>query len=754
MQPLITDDPPSIGPYRLVARLGAGGMGQVYLARSAGGRTVAVKVVRADLAGDPGFRDRFRREVAAAQAVNGTFTASVVDADRDSATPWLATTYVLGPSLAEAVAAWGPLPEVSVRAIGAVLAEALTAIHGAGLVHRDLKPSNVLLAADGPRVIDFGIARALNEAGSTLTSTGVVVGSPGFMSPEQAAGLRVGPAGDVFSLGSVLAFAATGNGPFGQESAASLLYRVVHEQPDLEQVPGSLREAVAACLAKDPVERPTPAALLALLAPEGTAALLHGGTWLPTPVASGIAQHAARVMELETPAPSPAAGGAARPNTGPGPGFSNGKAGGAAYSPTLAVNSGAPATGASAEDPTPAGADIQAAASLSRRRLLYGVLGAAAVAAAGGSVAIALSGSGTDKPTVGGTAAAAPSARPQTRPPGVAPQPIWTYTASGTLDVPPVSTPYGLLVTDKTITALDPHSGAQKWTGPEQTVDGLHEPFALSGGFMVAALSGVLDTLAGFDPHTGLQKWTWQLPNHYGLESILGANDQAVFLSAAGGLLVAVDPQTRTILWTQKRQVAANGGDSAAGFATGRYLVYTNDNDHVVVRDAATGGQLWVAEAAGQKTTQMPLLAEDTLYLAGDQVIGYGLDKGDKRMATATAHDPVYGGASLYSGTAYADGVIYSAMGFGVVAVDARSGLQLWQGDVNDASAYPLMVVQDTVFVPLDAGQTIVALDRKSGHLLWSFSDRGDKSAPWLLATDGTNLFAAHDNHLYALPPR
>ena len=206
-------EPELIGPYRVRGRLGTGGMGRVYLGLSPGGRSVAVKVIRADLAQDAEFRARFRREVAVARKVSGLFTAPVIDADVDGPVPWLATAYVPGPSLADAVSEHGPLPAASVLALARGLAEGLSAIHAAGVVHRDLKPANVLLAEDGPRVIDFGISRAVEA--SALTHTGLVVGSPGFMSPEQAEGREVGPPSDIFSLGAVLAFAATGQGPFG-----------------------------------------------------------------------------------------------------------------------------------------------------------------------------------------------------------------------------------------------------------------------------------------------------------------------------------------------------------------------------------------------------------------------------------------------------------------------------------------------------------------------------------------------------------
>jgi len=253
-------DPRMIGPYRLRGQLGVGGMGRVFLGLSAEGRLVAVKLIRADLAADPQFRARFRQEVAVARKVSGPFTAPVVEADTDGPVPWLATAYVAGSSLDDAVAERGPLPTWSVIRLAAGLAEGLTAIHAAGVVHRDLKPSNVLLAKDGPRMIDFGLSVA--SGASVLAHVGLV-GSPGYMSPEQAEGREVGPPGDVFSLGAVLAFAATGEGPFGTGSALALVYRVIHCPPDLDRVPAEVRPLVGRCLARDPGLRPTAREVLA-----------------------------------------------------------------------------------------------------------------------------------------------------------------------------------------------------------------------------------------------------------------------------------------------------------------------------------------------------------------------------------------------------------------------------------------------------------------------------------------------------------
>ncbi|SDN23357.1 Serine/threonine protein kinase [Streptomyces sp. cf386] len=318
MEPLRIADPAKLAGHRLLGRLGAGGMGVVYLARSAGGQLVALKVIHAEYAEDSGFRERFRREADAARRVTSPWVAPLVDADPEAAQPWLATAFVPGPSLGEAVAEYGPLPVRSLRVLGARLAEALREIHAAGLVHRDVKPGNVLLAFDGPRLIDFGIARDSED--TALTSTGVVVGTPGFLPPEQARGAGVpGPAGDVFSLGCVLAFAATGRPPFGTGSLDALLYRTVHDAPDLEGVPAELAGVVGGCLGKDPEPRPTaealadaltaaaPAsppdprqALMAVRPParEGDERASDEEAWLPEPLVRLIAERSAAGLAL------------------------------------------------------------------------------------------------------------------------------------------------------------------------------------------------------------------------------------------------------------------------------------------------------------------------------------------------------------------------------------------------------------------------------------------------------------------------
>ncbi|MFD4000902.1 serine/threonine-protein kinase [Streptomyces rubiginosohelvolus] len=304
IRPLVAGDPARIGPYPLLGRLGAGGMGRVYLARSAGGRTVAVKVVHEEHIANGEFRARFRREIEAARRVGGRYTAPVLDADADAERPWVATGYVPGPSLEQAVREHGPLPAASVNALADGLLRALRGIHAAGIVHRDLKPSNVLLTVDGPRVIDFGIARALQvSVESLLTSTGMVIGSPGFMAPEQILGEETGAGADVFSLGCVLMYAATGRLPFGAGASNqhAVMFRIVQSPPDLGAVKdASLRELIERCLTKSAAERPGVDELLEGLAPDPSSDALRGA-WLPPVLLARLAQQSALLLDADVP---------------------------------------------------------------------------------------------------------------------------------------------------------------------------------------------------------------------------------------------------------------------------------------------------------------------------------------------------------------------------------------------------------------------------------------------------------------------
>lgn len=293
-QPLEDNDPRVAGSYPLVARLGAGGMGRVYLSHTPGGRAIAVKVIRPELAESAEFRKRFRAEVAAASRVHGLYTAPVVDSDTEGSMPWCATAYVPGPSLSDAVRDHGPLPVDTVLRLIAGVAEALQAVHREGIVHRDLKPSNVLLASDGPRVIDFGVARTVNT--TSVTQSGTALCTVAYMAPEQVLGGEAAPSADVFALGQTAVFAATGGAAFGGGDPHAVLYRVVHEEPDLGNVPGRIRDLVAACLRKPAAERPSVEEVMrwvqTIRANRGDGAGFTSGAWLPGELAAGITARA------------------------------------------------------------------------------------------------------------------------------------------------------------------------------------------------------------------------------------------------------------------------------------------------------------------------------------------------------------------------------------------------------------------------------------------------------------------------------
>ncbi|WP_439675445.1 serine/threonine protein kinase [Embleya sp. MST-111070] len=446
MKPLEPADPRRIGGYRVLRVLGAGGMGRVYLGRNPGGRVVAIKVVRSEWADDPGFRERFRREVDAARRVGGAWTAPVLDADTEADTPWVVTGYVAGPSVYEAVSGRGPLPEETVRTLGAGLAEALTAIHAAGLVHRDIKPSNVLLSLDGPRVIDFGISRAMDA--SVLTRTGHTVGSPGFMSPEQVDGRDIGPASDVFSLGSVLVFAATGAGPFGEGSGQALMYRIVAQEPRLDGLPAWLREVVVACLTKHAGSRPSPAEVLAALAPEGTGDLV-AGNWLPADLTAALSRRAVELLDLDEDGPQDARGFVAtgsgsptwddRPAEPTGPTHGPTESVGAAYappgspppsaiprSPGASAFPGAPETYVTDRTPPPKHA----------RRIAPWVYALAAVLLVAGGITAALmwqGGDDKDKPTAAHGGTSGPSSPTDSSPDPTSPGNVSPGSATDTL---------------------------------------------------------------------------------------------------------------------------------------------------------------------------------------------------------------------------------------------------------------------------------------------------------------------------------
>ncbi|MEU9352286.1 PQQ-binding-like beta-propeller repeat protein [Streptomyces griseoloalbus] len=787
METLQPDDPRELGSYRLLRRLGAGGMGRVYLARSPGGRTVAVKVVRPDLAADAGFRARFRHEAEIAKAVSGRFTAPVVDADPEASLPWLATSYVLGPDLTDVVAAHGALPERTVHALAAGLAAALQEVHAAGLVHRDLKPSNVLLAADGPRVIDFGIARAVDA--SRMTQTGVVVGSPGYMSPEQAQGKDVGTAGDVFSLGAVLAFAATGRGAFGDgaSSHAALLYQIVHGEPDLTGVPQSLLGLVRACLLKDPAQRPAPAQIVSALAPGGVEQVLTD--WLPSAVASTIATHAAGILDLEAPDAAPAGasfgpaptmtpGSAATGNPAqaygshpagpPAPGYGSAPTPGYGHRPAGPTTPAGPAHGGPGTPPpgtVRAGEPDTGGTGRSRRRVLGLALGAAAgVAAAGGGAAWWLGRDGDDSDPTTDAAGRGGSAEPAgerftTPPPGVAPQPLWHKSAaedSTSTGVPLLAHDGLLLISGEPLVAYDVRTGEARWSKKDACRPG--EPLLFHGGKVFLADGDYDGVLVALDVTSGEEVWRSRLGKSVTVESAIAIDDRHVYVTANDygesrsatqyrTAVAAISHTTGRQVWLQKRDWGTRDYD-VQGNVSGTYLVYADSNENLTVRDTATGAQLWTKKI-GDDWSWQPTIANGLVLLPGDELTAVDADTGDTRWTLSPNGRGGFGNPSVI------DGVLYvSDDDDGVWAVNVRTGKRTWLCDDLDVEGPETFLRAGSSLYgatgSLDGG--IVALEAGTGKVRWVYDDNKGNGEPWQMTLAGNRLMVTHGPEIYALP--
>ncbi|MEU6626343.1 PQQ-binding-like beta-propeller repeat protein [Streptomyces litmocidini] len=677
LSPLTHDDPAAVATYRLLARLGSGGMGTVYLARTPGGRTVALKTVHARLATAPAFRSRFRLETDAARIIGARHGAAVVDADPLAETPWLATEYVLGPPLDDAVALGGPLPEPTVRALGAALAGALAQLHSSDVVHRDLKPSNVLVTAYGPKIIDFGIARAVGD--DHLTRTGAAAGTPAFMSPEQASGEEHTAAGDVFALAGVLVFAATGHGPFGTGSPADLLYRVRYAEPDLTGVPEALVPLLTACLSKDPSSRPTTAALTEHLH-DG-----HGdfADHLPPLLLADIARRATDVW-LHSPRRLPAP----------------------AESATTATVPGAP---------------------VSRRRAL--VLGGGSLLGLAGAGVWTWAGSRGDAGS--NPPAAGPTAIPATTASDGAPRALWR---GEHLDREESITP--LLAGDvvgfaETVSfrALDTRNGTELWT------DSLPEPYQITtDGTRFYASDGPGDgppvlrirTLA---PRTG--KETAPLIELKGFEgsqfgtSLLAASGGRLFAaslvgrqtddSERGRHLLAVDLRTGKEIWRQP--LTSHNARPLLSRLVGDLLVLGRNSDDLEsfdlqARDVRTGRRLWqrslplkdsIYFRPGQLATD-----ERHVYLGGDRLRALRLADG----AVAWEH----GTGSAFGMPAVSGGLVHAnKAGRGLVVVSADKGAARWEEAPSGRSLSPDLhsvpvVGTKYVYVPVLGG--LSAVDR------------------------------------------
>ncbi|MCT2589148.1 PQQ-binding-like beta-propeller repeat protein [Streptomyces sp. N2-109] len=682
-------DPRRIGKYRIVARLGAGGMGRVFLGRSPGGRALAVKVVREELAEDAAFRQRFTREVATARRVTGFFTATVVDADPQGTPAWLATEYVPGMHLGDAVAAHGRWPEASVLALGAGLAEALEAIHDAGVIHRDLKPSNVLLAPDGPRVIDFGISAAAEM--SALTQSGTVVGTPGFMSPEQlASGEPVRPASDVFSLGAVLAFAATGSGPFGAGAAQALNYRIVHEQPDLRALPPVLGAVVARCLAKEPGQRPAVASLVEEFdgafregAQEGPR-FLSGHSWLPQPVAEALQEHR-RV--------GAGAGGGGDPAAPHSPTRTSEPVGPARppapVHPPTALASPAPAPPASSPSSPAIPPDVPPPGRTRRRALLS--LAGLATAGVGYTGFQLLGGNGAD--SGGDSSGDGPATRSR-------------------------------------------KSGTQRWSLPGFVVTTNAE--LVDGTLHVGG--GVPHTVYALDPATGEERGAF--PVKEAVES-LAAADGLVYVGAYDGVVYALDAATGKQRWTFRTKSDKTAPSLTAAGGT----VYAGSGEaDLHALDGATGEQRWAVPFPDRDwlPPAPPAVVRGTVYLgtSGGRLHALDTGTGKRRWAFPTRE-------SVRSTAKVAGDTVHLAdNGGNLYALDAATGRQRWIFSTRAGWASSPAVTESTVFT-CDVEGKLYAVDAATGKQRWTLPTQG--KAPEPVVAEGTVCVAGGDGLLYAV---
>ncbi|WP_286250522.1 protein kinase domain-containing protein [Streptomyces graminofaciens] len=755
-----------------MARLGAGGMGRVYLATSPDGQTVAVKAIRPELMGDKNFRIRFRREVEASGAVGGRYTAPVVDADPDADTPWLATAYIPGPTLAEAVAAHGPLPVESVLVLGAGIAEALISVQAAGLVHRDLKPSNVLLAADGPRVIDFGIVRASD--GYDLTRSGALFGSFEYMCPEQATGEPLGPEGDVFSLGSVLTFAVSGHSPFSGNSAATLLYQVVHNAPDLTGVPDPLDKIISLCLTKDPRLRITPDKLAAACAPGGVEQLI-GDDWLPAPIATSIARRTAAVTALDTATLAPGTA----PATAEAPipslydyryGYDQDRAASTA-DPAPACHS--PASGAYGQgdearreaqppgpepyapsgEPAPARSTspghrraLSPRRGLSRRAIL--AVSAGAAASVGTGVLLT-----RGKNMSGGTA----------EPLGSPPKPVWTHRGDPLLQAPAVFNDGTALLKSRPggMICLDLKDG----TRPRWVYKGISQsptPALLIFGAAVALGEG--STVIGIDPADGTERFTLDFGPEFRFETLFGGyNDTALSViglrfrreSAEQGVATSTETIFGVDLPTRRADIIPISPEDVGvplhPVVIPGYFIYADGLRNVTARNTETSGIQWKHPVGYDLRPGLAVL-DRTVFTIGRELEALDLSTGKRRWRVRPDRGQ-FGSLGVAGATVYVTGTNPS----GVYAFNAATGARRWFCPTPRLNVdQPVTAGPETVYVPAYRNKNgFYAIDAARGELLWNFTDGRETGVnDWQLACDDNGfLVAQHYDRTYGLAP-
>ncbi|MET9857736.1 PQQ-binding-like beta-propeller repeat protein [Streptomyces smyrnaeus] len=715
--PLVHDDPHTLGDYRLVARLGSGGMGTVYLGRSPRGRTVALKTMHPEFAAQREFRTRFQLEVDAARVIGGHHGAEVVEADALAETPWMATEYVLGLPLDDLVTVCGPLPEEATRAVGARLCDALAQLHASDVVHRDLKPSNILLTAQGPKVIDFGIARAAGD--DRLTRTGAAAGTPAFMSPEQATGQEHTPAGDVFALAGVLVFASSGHGPFGSGQTADLLYRVRYGEPDFSQVPDELVGVLGRCLAKDPLERPT-------VQEFGRQLGVGAGKFadfLPDPVLAEILRRCGAAWEVpppRLPAPPP---------------------GDSASAPSEGTR------GAGRPRPT-------------RRRAL--ILGGGAVltaaAATGGSWALF-------RPDNAPADRKAPS--PSS---GTAPRPTWQRTFQGGSLQPVLTGNHVAVVTDGRLTTVD-MQGASGKTNRNLQED---EPVVADRGHFYGVSNKLI--LHRVDPETAAFGERVADLNDLGLRDLnvhgpilIGAYKGIVVVQGMPKHgpddtlkrhLVALDAKTGKVRWRDKTEMGAT-----VAAAVRDTLVLVDDIGRIWAIDMTEGKVIWSRKFDGLMDAGSAVGAapDGHIYLGLDEIFALRVSDGKTiwRFGKGRSLKPPPDGKwkPNYGTPLYKKGTVYALEpGTGVVALDARTGKLRWEAEAGWAVEVPPGAVpaagDQYLYFPSKGSRLVTAFDPKTRAVEWVYIDPDKALDPPTLMPhhDSQQLVVATDRRVFALP--
>ncbi|MGY4998544.1 protein kinase domain-containing protein [Streptomyces sp. 900105245] len=746
--------PEYAGHYRLQSCLGSGGMGVVHLARSTSGMRLAVKVVHAEFARDPEFRGRFRQEVAAARRVSGAFTAPVVDADPEAERPWMATLFIPGPTLSDQVKRHGPLAPEQLRRLMAGLAEALRDIHRVGVVHRDLKPSNVLLADDGPKVIDFGISRPKDS--ELRTETGKLIGTPPFMAPEQFRRPReVGPAADIFALGSVMVHAATGRGPFDSDSPYVVAYQVVHDEPDLTGVPESLAPLVARCLAKEPDERPTPDELMREL--RSVAASYDTQAFIP---AQRTGDAAGRRAGSDG---EPGVGNVGEPGAG---NDREPRAGGTA-GPPAGARAGQRDGADGERRRSSAGADAPEGGGRPSRRSLPGrwarrllparpvvrrglVAAVAVVLVVGGVCTALLWPRGADGPEVKETGARA----------GVPGAAAWRAKPVGRGSGIPRCTEGGrrlLCFRSGSAYALDAADGTRLWRRAVGGPDANGAP-ALAGGVLVLPTDGGR-RLVGLDPASGRTRWQREQPT--GTETRIAGD--MLLVTGADGAVTGVDGASGRETWHRRlpgRGTPALTADAGGPLVHAATTSPDGASTQVTEFDAGTGGTRWTARLrgalrpVGSDGGALVLLSDDNAAAVTDAVVRYSPASGTTRRTKLTV--PLTAPQAAVHGRV----LHLLAAGGSLEAVDLRTGKRLWHLETAVSRGSAPVATADHVYFSAPDGR-LLAVAARDGRLLGQTPPRLGAGSGQVAGTlpaplaEGAQVYAtAPDGSVFAVDGR